>query len=103
MLITSYWLKNILIREFKSGFRPGDSTVNQLISISNDFGKAIDDGKEIRRIFCDVSKAFDRFWHKGPNSTSVSGIITKIGQPPIENFTQYFKSVKIFYIYCFVF
>jgi hypothetical protein len=41
------------------------TTVNQLISISNDFGKAIDDGKEIRIIFCDISKAFDCVWHKG--------------------------------------
>ena len=40
-------------------------SVNQLISISNDFGKAIDDGKEIRMIFCDISKAFDHVWHKG--------------------------------------
>ena len=50
------------------GFRPGDSTVNQLISISNDLGKAIDDGKEIRIqnvILCDISKAFDLVWHKG--------------------------------------
>jgi hypothetical protein len=46
-------------------FRPGDSTVNQLISISNDFGKAFDDGKEIRIIFCDISKAFDHVCHKG--------------------------------------
>jgi hypothetical protein len=33
-----------------------------------DFGKAIDDGKEIRIqnvILCDISKAFDRVWHKG--------------------------------------
>ena len=58
-------LKNILITTFQSGFKLGDSTVNQLISISNDFGKAIDDGKEIRIIFCDISKAFDRVWHKG--------------------------------------
>jgi hypothetical protein len=39
--------------------------VNQLISILNDFEKAIDDGKEIIIIFCDISKAFDRVWHKG--------------------------------------
>ena len=24
----------------------------------------IDEGKEIRAIFCDISKAFDRVWHK---------------------------------------
>jgi retron-type reverse transcriptase len=58
-------LKNILITKFQLGFRPSDFAVNQLISISNDFGKAIDDGKEIRIIFCDISKAFDRVWHKG--------------------------------------
>lgn len=27
--------------------------------------KALDDGKEIRVVFCDISKAFDRVWHKG--------------------------------------
>ena len=58
--VHSFLLKNILITKFLSGFRPGDSIVNQLISISNDFGKAIDDGKEIRIIFCDISKAFGR-------------------------------------------
>ena len=47
-------LKTIFITIFQLGLRPGDSTVNQLISISNDFGKAIDDGKEIRIIFCDI-------------------------------------------------
>jgi hypothetical protein len=31
----------------------------------NEFGKALDDGKEVRVVFCDVSKAFDRVWHKG--------------------------------------
>ena len=58
--VHNFLLKSILITKFQSGFRPGDSTVNQLISISNDFGKAIDDGKETRIIFCDISKAFDR-------------------------------------------
>jgi hypothetical protein len=28
-------------------------------------GKALDEGKEIRVFFCDISKAFDRVWHKG--------------------------------------
>jgi hypothetical protein len=36
-----------------------------LINISNDFGGALDSGKEIRVVFCDISKAFDRVWHKG--------------------------------------
>ena len=49
----------------QSGFVPGDSTVNQLVDICNAFCKALDEGKEMRAIFCDISKAaFDRVWHK---------------------------------------
>jgi hypothetical protein len=29
------------------------------------FCKALDEGKEIRVIFFDISKAFDRVWHRG--------------------------------------
>ena len=29
------------------------------------FFKAIDDGKYVRVVFCDLSKAFDRVWHEG--------------------------------------
>ena len=41
------------------------SAVFQLIDLYDTFAKAIDDGKEIRVIFCDISKAFDRVWHEG--------------------------------------
>jgi hypothetical protein len=36
-----------------------------LVNISNDFGRALDSGNEIRVVFCDISKAFDRAWHTG--------------------------------------
>ena len=49
----------------QSGFVSGDSTVNQLADIYNTFCKALDEGKEVRAVFCDISKAFDRVWHKG--------------------------------------
>ena len=49
----------------QSGFVPGDSTVNRLVDIYNTFCKALDDGKEVRAIFCDISKDFDRVWRKG--------------------------------------
>ena len=29
------------------------------------FCEAVDNGKEVRAVFCDISKAFDRIWHKG--------------------------------------
>ena len=47
------------------------------IYIYNTFCQAMDDGKEVRAIFCDISKAFDRVWHKGLlfklHSVSISG------------------------------
>ena len=49
----------------QSGFIPGDSTVNQLTDIYNTFCKSLDEGKEVRAVFCDISKAFDRVWHEG--------------------------------------
>ena len=54
-----------LLSALQSGFIPGDSTVNQLIDIYNTFCKSLDEGKEVRAVFCDISKAFDRVWHKG--------------------------------------
>ena len=56
---------NDLLSALQSGFIPGDSTVNQLIDIYNTFCKSLDEGKEVRAVFCDISKAFDRVWHKG--------------------------------------
>ena len=49
----------------QSGFIPEDSTTNQLTFLYNTFCQALDSGKEIRVVFCDISKAFDRVWHKG--------------------------------------
>ena len=48
----------------QSGFIPGDSTVNQLTDIYNTFCKSLDEGKEVRTVFCDISKAYDRMWHE---------------------------------------
>ena len=50
---------------FQSGFLPGDSTINQVTFLYNQLCKALDEGLEFRMIFFDISKAFDRVWHKG--------------------------------------
>ena len=63
--IFNFFHENNFISSFQSGFVPKDSTVNQLTYIYHTFSKALDDGKEVRAIFCDISKAFDRVWHKG--------------------------------------
>ena len=49
----------------QSGFIPGDSTVNQLVDIYNTFCHSLEQGKEVRAVFCDISKAFDRVWYRG--------------------------------------
>jgi len=49
---------------FQSGFIPKDSTVNQLTSLYHSICLALDEGKEVRAFFCDISKAFDRVWHE---------------------------------------
>ena len=41
------------------------SMVYQLVDIYNNFCKSLDKGKEVRAVFCDISKAFDRVWHRG--------------------------------------
>ena len=62
----NYFNDNSIITCLQSGFVPGDSTVNQLVDIYNTFCKALDNVLEVRAVFCDISKAFDRVWHKGP-------------------------------------
>lgn len=53
------------ISRFQSGFIPGVSTVSQLIEIYHEFCSALSNKAEIRIVFLDISKAFDRVWHKG--------------------------------------
>ena len=61
----NYLRDNNLLFSFQSSFIPGDSTVNQLTFLYNTFCQALDSGKEVMAVFCDVSKAFDRVWHAG--------------------------------------
>ena len=57
--------ENNFLTKHHSGFRPNDSTVNQLAYMYHEFCKALDDKKDVRIVFCDISKAFDRVWHQG--------------------------------------
>ena len=56
-----------LITKNQSGFRPGDSITNQLIDLVNEIHQAFDSttSHEVRAIFLDISKAFDKVWHDG--------------------------------------
>jgi hypothetical protein len=61
----NYFRDHFLISGWQSGFMPGSSTITQLTEIYDQFCKAVNQGKEIRVVFLDISKAFDRVWHKG--------------------------------------
>ena len=39
--------------------------MHQLSYLYHKFCEALDQKKEVRLIFCDISKAFDRVWHEG--------------------------------------
>ena len=57
--------ENRLLTEKNSGFKKNDSTTNQLLKIVHQIYQDINDGKDSCMVFLDVSKAFDKVWHKG--------------------------------------
>ena len=56
-----------LLNPNQSSFRPGDSTINQLISITHTIFTAFDCNPplDVRSVYLDISKTFDRVWHDG--------------------------------------
>ncbi|XP_060568897.1 uncharacterized protein LOC132727429, partial [Ruditapes philippinarum] len=51
---------NNFLSTAQSGFIPGDSTVNQLAFIYDTLCRSLDNGLEVRVVFFDISKAFDK-------------------------------------------
>ena len=62
----SYLNANNLVTKNQSGFRPGDSTTNQLLYPVNEIHQAFENPKSLedRAVFLDISKAFE-VWHDG--------------------------------------
>ena len=61
----SFFSENNLISPKQSGFRPGDSCTNQLLSIAHEILSVFDDGHKVRGVFLNISKACDRVWNEG--------------------------------------
>ena len=59
------WNNNNVLNSNQSGFRPGDSCVHQLILKTHDIYKEFDANPswEVRGVFLDFSKTFDKVWH----------------------------------------
>ena len=77
-----FFLDKGLISANQSGFKPGDSCINQLLSITHNIYKSFDDGYEVRGVFLDISKAFDKVWHNGLifklQENGISGNLLKV-------------------------
>ena len=63
----NYFIENNLLSPHQSDIIPGDSCVQQLISVTHEIYNAFDcnPSLEVRGVFLDISKAFDKVWHDG--------------------------------------
>ena len=55
-----FFIRNDLISQNQSGFKPGDSCINQLLAITHEIYKSFDACLDVRAV-----KAFDKVWHQG--------------------------------------
>ena len=76
MKCSNFFFENILISSNQSGFKPSNSWINQLLSITNGIYNSFDERLEVRSVFLDISKTFDKVWH--------DGIIFKLAQNDIS-------------------
>ena len=87
-----FFLDKDLISANQSGFKPRDSCINQLLSITHNIYKLFDDGYEVRDGFLDISKAFDKVWHNGHifklQENGISGNLLKVLKHFLENRKQ---------------
>ena len=62
-----HFTDNQLLTLNQSGFRPGGSTINQLLYITQKIYTTFEEfpSSETCAVFLDISKAFDKVWHEG--------------------------------------
>ena len=63
----NYFQSNRLFAPSQSGFFPGDSCIAQLLSIIHEIQTDFDENiaVDVKRVFLDILKAFDKVWHDG--------------------------------------
>ena len=85
-----FFIENDLISQHQSAFKPGGSRINQLLLVTHEIYKLFDEGFDVRSVFRDIYKAFDKVWH--------DGIIFKLKQNGISgkllNLLSYFLRIR---------
>ncbi len=61
--IKSFLFSNGLISDHQFGFRPGHSTLDMLLLLSQQWMEVLNAKQEIRAVSLDISRAFDTVWH----------------------------------------
>ena len=64
-IIFEYVIKNNLIKENQSGFKPEDFCINQLLSITHGIYNCFDDCFEVKGVFFDISKVLRKVYYEG--------------------------------------
>ena len=82
----SFFEDHKLLNPYQSGFKKNDSCINRLVSITHEIYSAFDcnTSLEVRGVFLDLCKAFDKVWHDGLiyklKSLGISGSLLKLIQ-----------------------
>ena len=87
----SFFEDHKLLNPCQSGFKKNDFFINQLVSITHEIYFAFDcnPSLEVRGVFLDLSKAFDKVWHDvlifKLKSLGISGSLLKLMQNYLDN------------------
>ena len=63
--IQRHLLQHNLVSHHQFGFLPGRSTLDLIASVTQRWADALDKQQEVRVVALDISRAFDRVWHRG--------------------------------------
>ena len=60
-----FFIENKLLSQHQSGFKSGDSCINQLLPITHEIHQSFDNGFDVRSVFLNISKVFDEVGNDG--------------------------------------
>ena len=60
MKCLGFFIENGVISQNQCGLKARDSCINQLLSITHEMYQSFDEGFDVRGVFLDISKVFDK-------------------------------------------